>query len=153
MFVPVDVEDFPPPEEDPAYYSWTANKHSKIETLSGKVGPLQLGDDLVLRCVSQGGIPVPNVTWWRDGSILMGGSEYSAKAKPSGAQTYLVNEPPAWMAGKPSLIHSGTNVIINDIVIRNLGREHLGAVVTCRSTNNALSAPSVASVRIDMTCE
>ena len=37
---------------------------------SAKIGPYKLGEDVVLRCISRGGQPLPNVTWWKDNSLL-----------------------------------------------------------------------------------
>ena len=34
------------------------------------IGPYKLGESVVLRCVSRGGQPLPNVTWWKDNSLL-----------------------------------------------------------------------------------
>lgn len=34
------------------------------------VGPYKLGESVVLRCISRGGHPLPNVTWWKDNSVL-----------------------------------------------------------------------------------
>ena len=34
------------------------------------IGPYKLGEDVVLRCLSRGGQPLPNVTWWKDNSLL-----------------------------------------------------------------------------------
>ena len=34
------------------------------------IGPYKLGESVVLRCVSRGGQPLPNVTWWKDNSVL-----------------------------------------------------------------------------------
>ena len=35
-----------------------------------KIGPYKLGEDVILRCISRGGQPLPNVTWWKDNSLL-----------------------------------------------------------------------------------
>ena len=37
---------------------------------SAMIGPYKLGEDVVLRCISRGGQPLPNVTWWKDNSLL-----------------------------------------------------------------------------------
>ena len=34
------------------------------------IGPYKLGESVVLRCISKGGHPLPNVTWWKDNSVL-----------------------------------------------------------------------------------
>ena len=37
---------------------------------SASIGPYKLGESVVLRCISKGGHPLPNVTWWKDNSVL-----------------------------------------------------------------------------------
>ena len=34
------------------------------------IGPYKLGENIILRCVSRGGQPLPNVSWWRDNVML-----------------------------------------------------------------------------------
>ena len=87
------------------------------------IGPFQLGEDVVLRCVSQAGVPTPNVTWWKGDELY----DDSFRAK--------------------------NNVVINDLVVRKLRRTHLDQELACRASNSPLSEHAEARVRLDMKCK
>ena len=97
------------------------------------IGPFTLGDSLRLRCMSTRGRPLPNVTWWRDNSILLDSSFQFAS---------LGNN-----------VQADDEVAINDLLINNLERRHNGAILTCRAVNNILAPIATASVRITMHCK
>ena len=54
---------------------------------------------------------------------------------------------------QPTTTSVSSNVIVNDVIIKNLERKHLNSKITCRATNSKMSPPSSATVRIDMTCK
>ena len=98
------------------------------------VGPYHLGETAVLRCVSQAGVPPANLSWWvvrngGEGDILLDDSCYFPHR-----------------ASRPSMV-------VNDLVVRDLQRSHLGQTLACKANNNPKTQPAVASVTIDMTCK
>ena len=48
---------------------------------------------------------------------------------------------------------SSQNVVVNDVILKNLERHHLNSKLTCRATNSHQSPPSSATVLIDMKCK
>lgn len=92
------------------------------------IGPYTLGESVKLRCLSTRGRPSPNVTWWRDNAVLIDES----------FDSHLVD---------------GDDVVINDLELHGLQRQHRDSILTCKAVNNILSPPAVASVKILMHCK
>ncbi len=90
----------------------------------GVVGPYLLGETVVLKCISSGGAPSPELTWWVDGQLRDSTFE----------ETY-----------------AGT--VQNTLTLRKVRRGDLGRHLTCQAKNNDLSMPERAKVTIDLKCE
>merc|ERR1719336_3314085 len=73
---------------------------------AAEVGPLEVGDDLVVICEVSGGSPSPSVTWWKEGSIYDSSYEMTAY---------------------------GT--VVNTMEYHNLRREDLGSKFVCQASN------------------
>lgn len=73
----------------------------------------RLKKPLILVCIVEGGDPLPEVSWWRDGEL------HDADGDPS---TY-------------------EDVLQNTLVVPALGREHHGARFECRAINNNVTEP------------
>ncbi|CAL4173722.1 unnamed protein product, partial [Meganyctiphanes norvegica] len=73
---------------------------------NGSLGPYKEGEMAIFTCLVRNGIPLPNVTWWREGSLLDGGWEIS-----------------------------GPQLVRNDLVVTKLTRDWHNATITCRASN------------------
>ncbi|KAK6639002.1 hypothetical protein RUM43_007272 [Polyplax serrata] len=102
---------------------------SKLSILNDKsevvtrplVGPYFEGDTVTVTCLSHGGNPLPSLTWWVDNSVVDDTDE----------------------------IVSGDQVK-NEMILRDLSREHVGLVYTCQAVNTDALPPLKADVRLDM---
>ncbi|CAL1280148.1 unnamed protein product [Larinioides sclopetarius] len=90
-------------------------------TYSGLIGPFTEGDSLVLICEARGGFPKPTVTWHRGTRLLQG-----------------------------SVSVDDHGVVRNELYFNRLRREDLLTVLTCRASNNNVSAPVYATVSLDL---
>ena len=94
------------------------------QEVRGRAGPYLPGSSVVLKCISVGGDPAPEMTWWRDSHLV--DSTYEA--------TY-------------------SRTVQNTIAVERLTRADLGAQFTCQAANNNISLPATAKVTLDMKCE
>ena len=89
-----------------------------------EVGPLEVGDDLVVMCEVSGGSPSPSVTWWKEGSIY--------------DSTY-------------DLTSYGT--VVNTMEYHNLRREDLGAKFVCQGSNTNSTPPVSREIHVSLYCK
>ena len=89
-----------------------------------EVGPLEVGDDLVVMCEVSGGSPSPSVTWWKEGSIY--------------DSTY-------------DLTSYGT--VVNTMEYHNLRREDLGAKFVCQGSNTNSTPPVSREINVSLYCK
>ena len=68
-----------------------------------QLGPYKLGDSAIIKCVTVGGSPPPQLNWWREHSLLDG--------------SYETTE-----AGQ----------VVNSLLLENLQRADLHAILTCQ---------------------
>ncbi|XP_033338976.1 neural cell adhesion molecule 2 [Megalopta genalis] len=85
------------------------------------VGPYKEGDTLRLYCDVYGGKPAPMVSWHRNDTLV---------------------------TDKTVTLRDG--VRRSELVIKNLGRDDVRAVLTCKAINNNMQDPLAADVRVDM---
>ncbi|XP_076323521.1 protein turtle-like isoform X2 [Tachypleus tridentatus] len=95
-------------------------KDAQGKRVKGLIGPFNDGDMLALSCEAEGD-PIPNVTWWKDSTLLDG--DYSVT--PGG-------------------------IVRNELLIKRLHRDHLMSVLTCQASNTNLSVPVFKSVTLDI---
>ncbi|XP_075211629.1 neuromusculin isoform X3 [Lycorma delicatula] len=108
----------------PEYVRLTRDDGTEVNN-SSLIGPLVEGDEIILRCESGGGKPIPSVTWWNGTNPMQG--TYNAQSGPNGI---------------------GTGV--STITVR-VSRGDLGAKYECRAHNDALlSSPILSWVEIDV---
>ncbi|KAL0869215.1 hypothetical protein ABMA27_007492 [Loxostege sticticalis] len=90
--------------------------------VSGVVGPLEEGNELVLVCEVRGGRPAPTVMW-------------------------LINGTPA-----PQYIgeKTDTHVVVNRLELPHVKRSHLNTTFKCRASNTNLVSPQEKTVRLEM---
>ena len=75
IFVPVSYQDVQNVNQKSISLS-SKSKVTEYKTFQmdkypiASIGPYKLGESVVLRCISKGGHPLPNVTWWKDNSVL-----------------------------------------------------------------------------------
>ncbi|RZF47478.1 hypothetical protein LSTR_LSTR007405 [Laodelphax striatellus] len=84
-------------------------------------GPTVEGSSLQLTCFAIGGRPTPRVSWWRDGVSLDDGDE------PLTADR-----------------------VRNVLVLEQLQRKHLGALLTCQASNTRLVPPLSITISIEL---
>lgn len=77
------------------------------DILQSLIGPYNEGDTLKLICETEGGDPLPSLTWWREAMLL-----------------------------DDSFTHSPQGVTRNQLAIPSLKRTDLMAVLSCRANNN-----------------
>lgn len=107
----------------PEYVRITKDDSTELQNAS-TIGPFTEGEELTLACESGGGKPIPSVIWW-NGTHKMTG-EYSTE---NGANS----------------VGTGRNK-----VELTLGRGDLQAKYECRAMNDALDAPMVAWINVDV---
>lgn len=88
------------------------------------LGPYNEGSSINLTCISSGGRPLPQLTWWHNNQLL------------DGVITRLSDKK-----------------IRNVLHLKNLDRKDLLSSFTCQSSNNNLTDPITSSVMIDLNCE
>ncbi|XP_067143673.1 neural cell adhesion molecule 2-like [Centruroides vittatus] len=91
------------------------------EVLQGMIGPYNEGDRLLLICESEGGKPLPSLTWWKSTILL--------------DDTHEVTSP---------------NTVRNELEIAVLKRLDLMAVYICQASNNNISVPTSSSITLEM---
>ncbi|KAF2880735.1 hypothetical protein ILUMI_25435 [Ignelater luminosus] len=85
------------------------------------IGPYNEGDLINVTCVAIGGRPQPNVTWWKENTLLDNIIEYHSKRR-----------------------------VKNTLHLHRLQRKDLHTVLTCQATNNNMAIPISSSVTLDM---
>ncbi|KAG7298039.1 hypothetical protein JYU34_018804 [Plutella xylostella] len=90
--------------------------------VSGVVGPLEEGNELVLVCEVRGGRPAPTVMW-------------------------LIDSTPA-----PQYIgeKTDTHVVVNRLELPHVRRKHLNTTFKCRASNTNLVSPQEKTVRLEL---
>eukprot|EP00095_Tigriopus_kingsejongensis_P007812 snap_masked-scaffold204_size260821-processed-gene-1.10 protein:Tk07812 transcript:snap_masked-scaffold204_size260821-processed-gene-1.10-mRNA-1 annotation:"neural cell adhesion molecule 2-like" len=88
----------------------------------GNIGPFRLRKPLILVCLVEGGNPLPEVSWWRDGQM------YDQEGDPS---TY-------------------EDVLQNTLVISALDRSYHDSHFECRAINNNVTEPPTSTVTITL---
>ncbi|XP_076366981.1 neural cell adhesion molecule 2-like [Tachypleus tridentatus] len=92
------------------------------EIVKNVVGPYKEGDRLMLLCESEGGQPLPKLTWWQ-GPVLLD-------------DTYGVTP---------------QKISFNKLELLNLHRGDLFKELSCLASNNDISLPASTTVQVDMT--
>ncbi|CAG9764806.1 unnamed protein product [Ceutorhynchus assimilis] len=90
--------------------------------VTGVVGPLEEGSDLVLTCEVRGGSPSPTVSWFVNDRLVEGQLEAITK----------------------------TNVIVNRLEIKQVTRDKLNSTFKCQASNTKLMMPSEQTVRLEL---
>ncbi|XP_068619113.1 kin of IRRE-like protein 2 isoform X2 [Battus philenor] len=90
--------------------------------VSGVVGPLEEGNELVLICEVRGGRPAPTVIWLINGSPA-----------------------PQYIGEK-----TDTHVVVNRLELPHIKRTHLNTTFKCRASNTNLVSPLEKTVRMEM---
>ncbi|XP_041969072.1 nephrin-like [Aricia agestis] len=90
--------------------------------ISGVVGPLEEGNELVLICEVRGGRPAPTVIWLIDGAPA-----------------------PQYIGEK-----TDTHVVVNRLELSHVKRTHLNTTFKCRASNTNLVSPQEKTVRLEM---
>ncbi|XP_047509251.1 synaptogenesis protein syg-2-like isoform X1 [Pieris napi] len=90
--------------------------------VSGVVGPLEEGNELVLVCEVRGGRPSPTVIWLIDGVPA-----------------------PQYIGEK-----SDSHVVVNKLELPHIKRSHLNTTFKCRASNTNLVSPQEKTVRLEM---
>lgn len=90
--------------------------------VSGVVGPLEEGNELVLICEVRGGRPAPTVIWLIDGTPA-----------------------PQYIGEK-----TDTHVVVNRLELPHVRRNHLNTTFKCRASNTNLVSPQEKTVRLEM---
>jgi len=85
------------------------------------VGPYLEGETIVLKCITSGGDPMPQVTWWRDNHLIDSSFE----------KTF-------------------SKTVQNTLSVPQVTREDLGATLMCQASNNNISAPASTRATIDL---
>ncbi|VVC44609.1 Hypothetical protein CINCED_3A001155 [Cinara cedri] len=86
------------------------------------------GETVTLTCSVTGGLPPPNVKWWRGETMIDIGHEVMSYHYTS----------------------DYNSVKVNKLTINSLNRYDQGAVYTCQASNSVMSPPVTASVTIEM---
>ncbi|XP_076350335.1 protein turtle-like isoform X2 [Tachypleus tridentatus] len=84
-------------------------------------GPYNEGDSLVLLCESEGGNPLPSLTWWKEADLI----DESYEVTPQ-------------------------KITFNQLHVPSLHRNDLMVAFSCRAMNNNISLPISTSVKIDL---
>ncbi|XP_076308503.1 uncharacterized protein LOC143223914 [Tachypleus tridentatus] len=88
--------------------------------LRNVIGPYREGSRIVLRCVTEGGKPLPAVTWWR--------------------RSVLIDD---------HYIQTDSDKVENQLFL-DLSRQDVNMSLTCQASNTNLTSPKNVSVNIDM---
>ncbi|XP_076335789.1 protein turtle-like isoform X2 [Tachypleus tridentatus] len=89
--------------------------------LKGLAGPFNEGQPLSLTCSVVGGKPRPSLTWWHDYTLL------------DDNYTFISDE-----------------VVMNKIVIPEIERDDLRAVLTCQASNNNITIPASTTITLKL---
>ncbi|KAJ0173701.1 hypothetical protein K1T71_010850 [Dendrolimus kikuchii] len=90
--------------------------------VSGVVGPLEEGNDMVIFCEVRGGRPAPTVMWLIDGTPA-----------------------PQYIGEK-----TDNHVVLNRLELPHVKRNHLNTTFKCRASNTNLVSPQEKTVRLEM---
>lgn len=104
---------------------------------AGLLGPLTEGDALTLYCIALGGWPAPEVTWWRGSTLLANNSLVTGYDREALA-AFPAPPPPSASEGQVS----------TKLSIPALTRDYVQANLTCRATNNNITAPLSTSLAL-----
>ncbi|XP_026468220.1 hemicentin-2-like, partial [Ctenocephalides felis] len=88
--------------------------------LSSVAGPFKEGSDLFLSCQVTGGLPRPEITWWRDGILLDGVVDTDKNA----------------------------DTAVNQLLLRSIGRDMYGSKLECRAQGSYLIPPVVRIIHL-----
>ncbi|CAM1302386.1 Uncharacterised protein g3247 [Pycnogonum litorale] len=91
------------------------------DVLLSHIGPYNEAKSLILTCKTEGGKPLPSLTWWK-GTQLM----------------------------KSTTVSSPDGVVQSIFTITKLKRKHLNAALTCQASNNNLTVPPSSTVILDV---
>ncbi|XP_022255317.1 synaptogenesis protein syg-2-like [Limulus polyphemus] len=93
----------------------------KVFIVDQKDERLQEGDTVSLTCVSLGGKPLPNVSWWRNSELIDDTSTIVSREK-----------------------------VTNELILQGLNRRHISSSLTCKSSNSNLTSPASSTVVLKM---
>ncbi|XP_060522405.1 synaptogenesis protein syg-2-like isoform X2 [Cylas formicarius] len=89
--------------------------------VSGVIGPLEEGADLILTCEVRGGRPSPTVSWFINDRLVEG-----------------------------QLEAIGNHVVVNRLEVKGIGRERLNSTYKCQASNTKLMMPAEKTVRLEL---
>ncbi|XP_019764494.1 synaptogenesis protein syg-2 isoform X3 [Dendroctonus ponderosae] len=100
-----------------------------------KLGPFNEGTSVNITCEATGGVPVPNVTWWLENTLLDKSMDYI---------TIHSDDPYHFW-------HNITKMKVRNVLhIDKIERKSLNAVYTCQATNSQLMHPISSSITLDV---
>ncbi|XP_068896436.1 protein turtle homolog A-like isoform X3 [Tenebrio molitor] len=89
--------------------------------ISGVVGPLEEGSDLILTCEVRGGRPSPTVSWFMNDRLVEG-----------------------------QVKSIGDSLMVNRLAVKAVRREHLNSSYKCQASNTKLMMPAEKTVRLEL---
>jgi len=92
----------------------------RTEPIESKRIHVNENQSLSLICESKGGFPLPTLTWWKDSNLI-----------DKSFETYK-------------------NKVVNKMEIDHVGRENLNTMFICQASNNNISVPVLATVKLDL---